>query len=82
MKMTIEIDCTPDEARRFFGLPDVAPMQAAMMEDVQRRVAAEMARLSPEAMIQAWMPLSLATAEQMQKFFGSMLTKAAPSSSD
>lgn len=23
MKITIDIDCTPDEARRFLGLPDV-----------------------------------------------------------
>ena len=27
MKVNIEVDCTPDEARRFLGLPDVAPMQ-------------------------------------------------------
>jgi Family of unknown function (DUF6489) len=24
MKVTVEIDCTPDEARQFLGLPDVA----------------------------------------------------------
>ncbi|MBB3989916.1 DUF6489 family protein [Croceicoccus naphthovorans] len=24
MKMNIEIDCTPEEARRFMGLPDVS----------------------------------------------------------
>jgi hypothetical protein len=27
MKVTVEIDCTPEEARRFLGLPDVVPMQ-------------------------------------------------------
>ena len=26
MKVNIEIDCTPVEARQFFGLPDVVPM--------------------------------------------------------
>ena len=31
MKITIEIDCTPDEARQFVGLPDVKPMQAAQV---------------------------------------------------
>ena len=25
MKVNIEIDCTPEEARSFLGLPDVAP---------------------------------------------------------
>ena len=27
MKVNVEIDCTPEEARAFFGLPDVAPLQ-------------------------------------------------------
>ena len=31
MKVTVEIDCTPDEARQFMGLPDVKPLQAAVM---------------------------------------------------
>ena len=26
MKINVEIDCTPQEARQFFGLPDVQPM--------------------------------------------------------
>jgi hypothetical protein len=25
MKFTIEVDCTAEEARHFFGLPDVKP---------------------------------------------------------
>ena len=37
MKMTVEVDCTPEEARRFLGLPDVAPLHAAMNDaDVAR----------------------------------------------
>jgi hypothetical protein len=31
MKITIDIDCTPGEARAFLGLPDVAPLQAEVM---------------------------------------------------
>ncbi len=27
MKMTIEVDCTPEEARRFMGLPDVSGLE-------------------------------------------------------
>ncbi len=29
MKITVDIDCTPEEARAFFGLPNVQPMQDA-----------------------------------------------------
>lgn len=32
MKMTVEIDCTPEEARRFMGLPDVEQANAAYVE--------------------------------------------------
>ena len=38
MKVNIEVDCTPDEARRFLGLPDVAPMQQAVMEAMEQRL--------------------------------------------
>lgn len=29
MKVNVEIDCTPEEARRFLGLPDVTPVNEA-----------------------------------------------------
>ena len=35
MKITVDIDCTPEEARHFFGLPDVKPMQDALMQQIQ-----------------------------------------------
>jgi hypothetical protein len=37
MKVTVEVDCTPEEARRFLGLPDVVPTQQAVMEKLQQR---------------------------------------------
>ena len=30
MKFTIDIDCTPQEARTFFGLPDVTQLNETM----------------------------------------------------
>ncbi len=56
MKFTIDIDCTPDEARRFLGLPDVAPLQQAMMEEIQRRMAAGLETMEPEALMKTWLP--------------------------
>jgi Family of unknown function (DUF6489) len=32
MKVNIEIDCTPEEARRFLGLPDVSKANEAYAE--------------------------------------------------
>jgi hypothetical protein len=54
MKVTIEIDCTPLEARQFMGLPDVQPMQAAVMAEIEKRMIAEAAKFSPEGFMRAW----------------------------
>ena len=32
MKMTIEVDCSPEEARRFLGLPDVEKANAVYVD--------------------------------------------------
>ena len=31
MKITMNVDCTPEEARAFLGLPDVKPMQEQLI---------------------------------------------------
>jgi hypothetical protein len=36
MKMTVEIDCTPEEARRFLGLPDVSKANEVYVETVAK----------------------------------------------
>ena len=54
MKVTVDIDCTPLEARQFFGLPDVQPMQAAVLAEMERRTLAEMEKFTPENLLQTW----------------------------
>jgi len=34
MKVNVEVDCTPEEARRFLGLPDVSKANDAYIEAV------------------------------------------------
>ncbi|MDF2974070.1 MAG: hypothetical protein K0R61_4520 [Microvirga sp.] len=75
MKVNIEIECTPEEARQFFGLPNVEPMQAAVMEQFQKKMLAEMDRISPESVMQTWLSLMPSGAEQMQKLFTEMFTQ-------
>src|SRR6266478_1909647 len=52
MKVNIEIDCTPLEARQFIGLPDLAPMQTAVMDKLQQQVLSNIDKVSPESLIQ------------------------------
>ena len=69
MKVTVEVDMTPEEARRFMGLPDVAPLQEKMLEEMQAKMKAAFDTGDPEAMMQAWMPMGGAKAfEQFQKY--------------
>jgi hypothetical protein len=69
MKVTVEVDCTPEEARRFLGLPDVVPMQQAAMEKLQQRMDGAIAATAPEALMKAWMPMA---PDQMQQAFAKL----------
>jgi hypothetical protein len=69
MKIKIDIDCTPAEARGFLGLPDVAPLQAEMMTAVQERMMKALAGMDPEALMKMWLPAGAQGFEQMQKAF-------------
>lgn len=69
MKVTIEVDCTPEEARRFFGLPDVVPMQQAVMEKLQDRMESAIDATTPEALLKVWMPMA---PDQMQEAFAKL----------
>jgi Family of unknown function (DUF6489) len=69
MKITVDVDCTPLEARQFMGLPDVEPMQKAAMAQIEKRMMAELDRFSPEALFKAWLPIAGMNAEWLQEFF-------------
>lgn len=76
MKVTINIDCTPEEARTFLGLPDVQPMQAALMQQLQDQMSANMKAMDPETMMKTWLPVGLQGIEQFQKMMWSQMSSA------
>jgi len=38
MKVSVDLDLTPEELRRLFGLPDLSPIQALVVERITRQV--------------------------------------------
>lgn len=76
MKVTVDVECTPEEARAFLGLPDVKPMQEQLMREVQERMVANIRAMEPEAMLRTWLPATLKGFEQMQEIFMSRMTGA------
>jgi len=73
MKVTVNVECSPEEARAFLGLPDVAPMQQALMKDMEQRIRTNIAAMNPENLIKTWMPASMQNVEQAQKIFWSQI---------
>ena len=73
MKLKFDIDCTPEELRGFFGLPEVKPMQDRLMAEVEERLRAGLKGLEPETMLQTWLPAGLKGFEQLQEMFFSQM---------
>jgi hypothetical protein len=71
MKMTIEIDCTPIEARSFLGLPDVTPLNDKLVEEMQKRVETNINMLSPEEIMKNWTAFGAGAQDQFRKLMAS-----------
>ena len=73
MKVTVEIDCTPDEARAFLGLPDVRPMQAAVMDVLEQQAVQAAGHFAPDAMLKLWSSAVPQLSTQIQEMFAKIL---------
>ncbi len=73
MKFKFDIECTPEEARAFLGLPDIVPLQEKMMKEVEDRMQENIRNLTPEEMMKTWMPATMQGLGDIQKaFWGQM----------
>jgi hypothetical protein len=54
MKISVDVDCTPEEARAFMGLPDLSAVHAAYVEKLKHGIEAG---LTPETLLQNWAPM-------------------------
>jgi hypothetical protein len=76
MKIKLDIECTPEEARTFFGLPDVKPMQEMLLHKIEERMVGYLEAMTPEALLKTWLPAGAQSLEQLQKMFWSGLSAA------
>jgi uncharacterized protein DUF6489 len=67
MKLNVEIDCTPAEARAFLGLPDVTAVNAHLVEEMTKRLDANMAMAAPEELLKNWFAFGGQASEQFMK---------------
>lgn len=77
MKISFDIDCTPEEARRFLGLPDVAPVNDILVEELKKRAGDMAHSMDAEKMMQQWMSAGVQGFGELQKAFFEQFARAA-----
>ena len=82
MKINFDIECTPEEARKFLGLPDVAKMQNALMKDLQARMEENIKNMDAETLMKTWLPVTMQGMGEMQKMFWESMRMTDPSKTD
>lgn len=75
MKVKLEVDCTPQEARTFLGLPDVTALNQHMVDEMKARMDANLAMAAPDELMKSWMAFGGQASEQFMK----LMTAAASS---
>jgi hypothetical protein len=76
MQIKLTVDATPEEIRRFFGLPDVGPLQEEMLERVREKMKAGEAGFDPLALMQPYLAPNMSSLEAMQKAFWESFSSA------
>lgn len=67
MKVNVEVDCTPAEARAFLGLPDVTSLNDAMVAEMQKRMQANVAAMQPDELMKTWTSFGLQAQDQFRR---------------
>jgi len=72
VKITVNVDCTPLEAREFLGLPNIQPMQEKVMKQMEENLLSGIAGMSPDAILRNWMSFNPEKIGEMLKIFGGL----------
>lgn len=57
MKITFDIDCTPEEARRLMGLPDMSAVHDIYLDKLKKMVDEGVTPDMIETTMKSWMPM-------------------------
>ncbi|HLK24698.1 MAG TPA: DUF6489 family protein [Caulobacteraceae bacterium] len=67
MKISIDVECTPEEARAALGLPDVSGLNETLVREMQARITANLDALKPDELMKNWLAFGGAAQEQFMK---------------
>lgn len=69
MKISVEIDATPQEVRDFFGLPDVQSLQTDMLEKIREDMTNGVSGMDAFKLMKPYFPAHMQSMESLQKSF-------------
>lgn len=69
MKFTVDVDCTPEEARTFLGLPDMKPIHDLYMQSVMDTMSGQANFEQMERMFRSLSPMG----DAGMKLFSSLM---------
>lgn len=78
MKITVDVDCTPQEARAFLGLPDLDPVHDAYLGRAKDMMRDGVTPQMVEQLVKSWLPMG----DGAMKIWGNVLSGLANGSSD
>ena len=82
MRITIDVDCTPVEARTFLGLPDLAPMNEMIVTEMTRRAKDNLDTLAdPERLVKQWMDMGGKGIDALSGMMGAAMSRAGKAAS-
>jgi hypothetical protein len=67
MNVKIDIDVSPEEVRKLFGLPDVEAFQRQLMDDIRTRMAEGVEGYDPLKLFQPYLSTTLASWDMFRK---------------
>ena len=69
MKIHLEVDCTPEEARRAMGLPDLTPLHERYLATLTDTLDGQVRPELVEAMVRSWAPMGEAGLSMWRRLF-------------
>ncbi|NBT39748.1 MAG: hypothetical protein EBT20_04735 [Alphaproteobacteria bacterium] len=74
MKIQMNIECTPQEARAALGLPDLEPLHAIFIDQMTEQLKQTADQLDPNEFVKTWAPLGAQSLDAFNKMFTTMAT--------
>jgi hypothetical protein len=77
LKINIDIDMTPEEARKLMGMPDMEPLQQAMMKKLEGKMEEALDEMSqPDYLFKRFFPIGIQGMEQFQRMTQEVMDRA------